>query len=155
MMTREEALVRAAHYCVGVERCRYDVGRKLEQWEIEEHDRQGILAYLEAEHFIDELRYAEAFARDRHRLSGYGLRRIEQELRAKRIPPRYIRQALELLLETENPREKLLALLEKKYRSLPQSLDPHKVYERLMRYALYRGYDYDEAVEVCREILAR
>ena len=44
-------------------------------------------------------------------------------------------------------------LLRKKYRTLPQGLERRKAFDRLMRYGLYRGYEYEEVGEATRTIL--
>ena len=80
---------------------------------------------------------------------------MQAELRRHRIASRYIDTALAELdeeeLQGENP---LLSLLERKYRSIPSGLPPRKVYDRLMRFALYRGYPYDEVREGISELLS-
>ncbi|WP_044189067.1 regulatory protein RecX [Porphyromonas sp. COT-290 OH860] len=153
-LTREQALGKAARYCVGAERCLWEVRRKLEQWEASPEDYADILNYLQTEGFVDEGRYAEAFARDKHRFSGWGARRIEQELRGRHLKSADIAAALRRLEEELDPREQLQKLLEKKYKSLPSGLDRHKVYERLMRYGLYRGYDYEAVSSVASALTA-
>ncbi|MDO4692490.1 MAG: regulatory protein RecX [Porphyromonadaceae bacterium] len=153
-LTEEQALSKAARYCVGAERCLWEVQRKLAQWGASPEDYEPILAYLLAEGFVCEARYAEAFARDKHRFSGWGARRIEQELRARQIKSADIGTALGALEAELDPQEQLQKLLEKKYRSLPEGLDRRKAYERLMRYGLYRGYDYDAVAEIASTLVA-
>ena len=48
----------------------------------------------------------------------------------------------------------ITALLERKYRSLPAGLEPRKVYDRLTRFALYRGYPYEDVREAISELLS-
>ena len=47
----------------------------------------------------------------------------------------------------------MVELLRKKYRTFPQSLERRKAFDRLMRYGLYRGYEYEEVREATRTIL--
>jgi recX family len=49
--------------------------------------------------------------------------------------------------EHSSPREQVLTLLRKKLRTLPPSLERRKVKDRLMRYGLYRGYEYEDVRE--------
>ena len=50
--------------------------------------------------------------------------------------------------------DQLSALLERKYHSLPAGLEPRKVYDRLTRFALYRGYPYEDVREAISELLS-
>ena len=73
-------------YCSSAERCRADVEEKLRKAEASEEEKENILERLVAEGFIDERRYAKAFAADKFRFSKWGKRKIEFALRAKRVP---------------------------------------------------------------------
>ena len=53
--------------------------------------------------------------------------------------------------EDEEPR--VLELLRTKQHSLPTGLERRKAYDRLMRFGLYRGYDYDEVREAITQLL--
>lgn len=152
-ITAEEALRKATTYCARAEHCLSEVRQKLWQWRLEECYHEETLRYLTDNNYIDEWRYAEAFARDKHRLSAWGARRIADELRSRRIPSEAISAAL-AQLEAEAPiTDKLSSLLERKFASLPADLEPRKQRERLLRYALYKGYDYDAARSAIERLL--
>ena len=51
--------------------------------------------------FLDDARYAEAFARDRVRLSPRGTRRVVQELRGRGVDPEVATEAMEGVLREE------------------------------------------------------
>lgn len=152
-MEGKEALMRAMGYCALAERCAFDVLRKLKAWGVEEECHDDILDELFREHYLDHGRYACAFARDKHRFSGWGWRRIEQELRLRQITSADIACAQQMLAEQEQEGDKLNEVLERKLRSFPPSLEPRKVYERLVRFGLYRGYDYEAVVRTARQLL--
>ena len=101
---------------------------------------EEIVASLVADGFVDERRYAAAFARDKSSLAGWGPIKIRQMLRSKGIPDETIREALGEI-DPERASEKLRRLLETKRRSLEG--DPAWKY-KLIRFALTRGYDYAE-----------
>lgn len=152
-MTKDEALLRAARYCVGAERCCSDIRRKLWQWQVDEALHEEIIAYLLAEKYVDEERYCAAFVHDKSSLALWGTRRIHHELRAKQIPERTIQAALRELEEECEPSDQLLTLLSRKFRTLPDSLEWRKAYERLVRYGLYRGYEYDDIAPIAKSLL--
>ena len=80
---------------------------------------------------------------------------LRSELRRLGIPTEFIDEALEELEEEEehSTYEQVVELLRKKYRTFPQSLEQRKAFDRLMRYGLYRGYEYEEVREATRTIL--
>ena len=81
--------------------------------------------------------------------------RLLLRLRRHRIPSRLIDAAIEELEEEEiQGEDQLTALLERKYRSLPAGLEPRKIYDRLTRFALYRGYPYEDVREAISERLS-
>ena len=110
---------------------------------------------MEQEDYLNEERFARAFVRDKYRFNGWGPLRLQAELRRHRIPSRLIDAAIEELEEEEmRGDDQLTALLERKYRSLPAGLEPRKVYDRLTRFALYRGYPYEDVREAISELLS-
>lgn len=155
MMEYQQALGRAMRYCAAAERCAWELRRKFTSWQVSSEDGEAILEHLRREHYLDHRRYAEAFARDRHRFGGWGWRRIEQELRLRQLSSQEVADALQAVQEEFSARDKLSEILERKLRSLPAGIDERKAYERLMRFGLYRGYDYDEVERESRRLLSR
>ena len=154
-LTPEEAYIRLAHLCSGSEQAPLTLERKLLRWGIDEDEAEEILERLKAEGFVSERRFAVAFVRDKYRFNGWGPLRLRCELRRLGIPTEFIDEALEELEEEEehSTYEQVVELLRKKYRTFPQSLEQRKAFDRLMRYGLYRGYEYEEVREATRTIL--
>lgn len=99
------------------------------------------MEFLVKNHFLDDARFAEAYARDKHRFNRWGKLKIMQMLRQKRVPERLIEQALSALPDEENDTT-CLALLKQKNRGLKEE-DPYKRKAKLFRFALSRGFDYE------------
>lgn len=154
-LTPEEAYIRLAHLCSGSEQAPLTLERKLLRWGIDDDEAEAILVRLKAEGFISERRFAVAFVRDKYRFNGWGPLRLRSELRRLAIPSEFIDEALEELEEEEehSTYEQVEGLLRKKYRTLPQGLERRKAFDRLMRYGLYRGYEYEEVSEATQTIL--
>lgn len=100
--------------------------------------------------FIDDGRYAEAYVREKSRLSGWGARKIAMQLRQKGVNQSVIAEALKQLdSDAELPR--LVEKLRRKARTTKYSSD-YELRGKLLRYALSLGFDYDmaqHAVEEC------
>ena len=112
---------------------------------------QGVLQKLLADRFIDDNRYAEAFVRDKIRLSGWGARKIRTSLRLKGIAAAIIDEAL-ARLDPANQSERLRTQLEKKLR-LTRYKDTYDLKTKLIRYGLSLGYDYDAVLDAAGELI--
>ena len=108
-----------------------------------------VVAVLIKEKYVDDLRYASAYARDKASIQGWGEVKIRYMLSAKKISREVIDQALSEI-DTERASSKLQKLLETKYKSLRE--DP-QCRLKLLRYALGRGYSYDEVNDLIGQIL--
>ncbi|MBR5905387.1 MAG: RecX family transcriptional regulator [Bacteroidales bacterium] len=93
--------------------------------------------------FVDDARYAGAFAREKSALTGWGVVKIRYALRAKGIAPETIAEALEDI-DAGKAADKLEKLMAAKRKSLEG--DP-QIKLKLIKYALTRGYEYDEIQE--------
>lgn len=115
-------------------------------------DRQKaekVLEILVEEKYIDELRYASAFARDKSSLAGWGETKIRYMLSSKGIPRDVIECALKDI-DDSKAKTRLEKLMENKYRSLK---DDPQCKLKMLRFALGRGYGYDEVAEVLGRIM--
>jgi regulatory protein len=104
---------------------------------------EAALKILISEKYVDDLRYATAFARDKSAISGWGQAKIRYMLSAKGVSGDVIAMALEEV-DTCKASDRLLKLLENKYKSLKG--DPQWRL-KLLRFAMGRGYSYDEVNE--------
>lgn len=98
---------------------------------------------LVADKFVDDARYAGAFAREKSALTGWGSVKIRYALRAKGIATETIAAALEEI-DPGKASDKLARLMENKRKSLEG--DP-QIKLKLIKFALTRGYEYDEIQE--------
>ena len=110
---------------------------------------EEVVETLVKEKYVDDLRYASAFARDRSSIQGWGEVKIRYMLSAKKISRDIIDQALAEIDHTRAS-TKLFKLLEVKYRSLRE--DP-QCRLKLLRYALGRGYSYDDVNDIVNQLL--
>ena len=110
---------------------------------------EKVVEVLVDEKYIDEQRYASAFARDKSSLSGWGEAKIRYMLSAKGIP----RDLVDLALaEIDGPkaRTRLEKLMENKFRILKE--DP-QCRLKMLRFGLGRGYGYDEVSSVIERLI--
>lgn len=138
-LTPEKAYARAAASCARREYCRADWARKFAAAGLAPSVAAGLLDRLEAEGYVDDVRYARAFVHDKTAYDLWGRVKVASALRAKGVPSEAVAAALSEVDE-EVYREGLSRLLARKARSLPP-LDARERRLRLMRYAAGRGFE--------------
>lgn len=136
--------------CSRREYCRGDIMKKLlTALEGDRDQAQLLMDQLISEKYIDDSRYASAYARDKSSIAGWGAVKIRYMLQAKGISQEDISSAL-ADIDDDRASSKLYKLLETKARSLKN--DPQKGL-KLKRFALSRGYGYDEVSKMVDTIL--
>ena len=126
--------------CARREYCLSDIRRKaLERLEFDAAAADAVVASLVADGYVDDRRYAAAFARDKSALSGWGPVKIRSALLARGVDRAVVLEALEEI-DPERASTRLEKVLETKWRTLRD--DPQGRL-KLIRFALSRGYDYE------------
>ena len=130
--------------CSRREYCTADVQKKAEKALDGDKDRAAeVVKVLVQEKYVDDMRYCEAYAREKSSISGWGEVKIKYMLSAKGIAKDTISQAL-TQIDPQRASSRLEKLLENKYRTLKD--DPGWKL-KLLRFALGRGYSYEEVNE--------
>ena len=143
--TPEKALAALMRLCARAEKSQDDARQLMRGWGLAEREGEQVLARLVRDRFIDDGRYAEAFVRDKLRLSGWGEYKIRTALQRKRSDRALIDAAL---AEADRPAmgERLCRQLERKARTAKYSTQ-YELKTKLIRYGLSLGYDYETVVE--------
>jgi len=143
--TVEEALKRMENYCVYQERCHKEVEEKLAEMRLIAEAKEKIILHLIENNFINETRFALAFARGKFRIKKWGKLRISRELKFRNISAYNIKAALEQIsfdeyeaTLNELAAQRLLQIHEK---------NKHKKRKKLADYLLYRGWESDLVYE--------
>lgn len=149
MDTADKILNNLRRQCSRREYCTADVLKKAEKALDGDHQQAvKVLNVLVEEKFVDDRRYAAAFARDKSTIAGWGAVKIRYMLSAKGISKDIISEALEEV-DVRKADDRLRKLLENKNRSLKE--DPQRKM-KLLRFALGRGYSYDEVSAILNVI---
>lgn len=110
---------------------------------------EEVVAKLVEERYVDDLRYATAFARDKASIAGWGEAKIRYMLSSKGIDRELIAQALDEV-DDKRAETRLEKIMENKARSLKD--DPQRRL-KLLRFGLGRGYSYDQVTEMIDKML--
>ena len=136
--------------CSRREYCRMDVMKKvMTALDGDVAKAEEVVAKLVEERYVDDLRYATAFARDKASIAGWGEAKIRSMLSSKGIDRELIAQALDEV-DDKRAETRLEKLMENKVRSLRD--DPQRRL-KLLRFGLGRGYSYDQVTEMIDKML--
>ena len=150
-MEKEKVLPYLQNLCAKREYCRSEILKKAET--ALEGDRQAaqeMLDSLVADRFVDDSRYAAAFARERSSLTGWGPDKIRYSLLMKGITKADIAAALEDV-DPEAADARMEKLISAKCKTLQG--DPFIKF-KLIKYALSLGYRYDDVAPAVDRILS-
>lgn len=137
--------------CARAERCSADALGSMRRWGLSDEDARKVLDRLLRERFIDDGRYAAAYVREKSRLSGWGARKIAASLRAKRVAPKVIEEALGQL-SSEDTASRLEALLRNKA-AKTTARDTYQLKGKIVRFGISRGFDLDDVLAATERIL--
>ena len=152
MLQPEVALKRLSNTCARREICEQDALKKLFQWQVPEEEQAKIMAQLVQYGFIDNERYARAYAEDKMKYNRWGARKVEMMLRSKGIDDDIISAAIDEVSDEDCQMETLRKLLEEKARSLRNETDPYKKKQKLLRFAISRGFDYGDVLDALEDL---
>ena len=148
-MTAQQAYTRLTALCARSEHCQHDMLEKMRQWGIGDDAQAEVMARLVGERYVDDERFARAFANDKIRYNKWGRRKVEQALWQKRIDDSIIRQVLDDVDDDEYIAV-LQPLLRQKRRNT-KAANPRELNAKLIRFAMTRGFGID-IIKQCMEV---
>lgn len=143
------ALQKAASFCAYQERTVKETRQRLYDWELSEEEIVWVLEELKTQNFLNEERFARAFARGKFRVKKWGRLKIRQEMKLKGVPNDLIQKGL-TEIDGDDYEAALRDLLEKKARGLKG--EPMAVKQKLVRFALSRGFESDIVWELLKTL---
>lgn len=138
-LTTEQALQKLKHYCAYQERCHTEVKEKLYNLGVWRKDQDQIIATLIEENYLNEERFAIAFAGGKFRIKQWGRVKIKYELKQKQVSEYSIKKALKQIEEDEYL--KVLNKLAKAKYALLKSEQYLVRKKKTMDYLIGRGFE--------------
>jgi len=139
MLDRNQAFAKAQAYCTYQERSQQEVRDKLYEWGLHRNDVEDILADLISGNFLNEERFAVAFAGGKFRINGWGKNKIRHALHLKKVSPRCIETGLAKIDEDDYLTE-LKKDLSEKLNSASEK-NPLKKKHKAAQYAIGKGFE--------------
>ncbi|HWZ13880.1 MAG TPA: RecX family transcriptional regulator [Mucilaginibacter sp.] len=144
------ARAKAEHYCTYQERSQQEVRDKLYEWGLWPKAVESIISGLIEDNFLNEERFANAYALGKFRQKGWGKAKIKQGLKFKRVPDVLIKNAL-FAIPGDDYLLTLQKIITKKAKLLTEK-DPFKRNYKLKQYAVSRGFEGDLVTDVLKEL---
>jgi regulatory protein len=140
------ALIKMQSWCAYQERCQQDARTKLYELGLWSDAVENIIVKLIEDNFLNEERFATAFARGKFTIKKWGRIKIKQELKQKRVGDYCLKKAMQQIDETEYMAT-LKKLIDSK-RKLIKEKSPIKLNYKLMNYVLSKGYEKDLVFDI-------
>jgi len=141
IIDEQTARKKAEYFCAYQERSQQEVRDKLYELGMHSNVVENIISNLINDNFINEERFAKAYARGKFNQKGWGRIKIKQGLKFKKVPDVLMKKALaeinydDYLIKLKNIIDKKAAVLVEK--------NTYKRNYKLQQYALSRGYEAD------------
>ncbi|HEV7347597.1 regulatory protein RecX [Telluribacter sp.] len=134
-------LQKAASYCAYQERTQDEVRKRLQKWGVWSEEADEIIAELISMNYLSEERFARTYAGGKFRVKNWGRLKIKQELSRRGLTDYNIRQGMAEIKDSTYEAT-LKELLTKKLTALKRTeTDPLKLKQKLIRFALGKGYE--------------
>ncbi len=147
--TYSEAKVKAMAYCAYQERSQQQLRDKLYEYGLTPDEVENLIADLIGENFLNEERFAKAYAGGKFRIKQWGRYKIQQGLKQHRISDYCIRKGMNEI-DPEEYYNTLRMLLQKKKDGLREK-DSFTLNSKLARYAISKGFEQDLVWEAIKE----
>jgi regulatory protein len=145
-----QALAKLESYCAYQERSQQEARDKLYEYGLYPNEVEETISELIQNNFLNEERFAMAYAQGKFRMKHWGRIKIKQGLKLKRVSDKLIVKALNSI-DGDDYLKSLHSLLTKKA-ALIKEKHPQKRNYKLVSYALGKGYERDVVWDVIGQL---
>ena len=149
-LTADQALQRAKLYCAYQERCHAETKQKLYSFGLFKNEVDRIVSSLIEEDYLNEERFAMAYARGKFRMKHWGRMKIMHELKQKSVSRYCITKAIKQIEEDEYL-EVLARLAREKFKELSDEQNELMRKKKVHDYLLQKGYERDLIFSIIKE----
>jgi regulatory protein len=146
-----ETLNKAFRYCAYQERSHREVKTKLFEYGLPAAEVEEVISYLIMEGFLNEERYAKAFAGGKFRMMKWGKLKIQKELEFSGVSTRNIARGLAEINHSEYS-QTLAGLVRKK----SNQIDDNNIYSKknkVARFVIGKGYEPELVWEIVNDLM--
>jgi len=136
----EKARLKIFRYCSYQERSHGEVRQKLFSYGMNQGEVDTIITELITAGFLNEERFAKAFAGGKFRMKKWGRLRIQNELEFKGLTRNCIKSGMQEINE-QDYRETLHIILNKKAQALKRIENDYERRDKIANYAIQKGFE--------------
>lgn len=133
------AILKLRQFCAYQERSHQETKYKCLELGLRGNEVDEAIAELIAENFLNEERFAKAYAGGKFRIKQWGRKKILMELKQKQVSAYCIKKGMEEI-DPDDYTAVLLKLTERKYESLKGEIPMKRKY-KTMQYLLQKGFE--------------
>ena len=149
-LTKQQAIQKLKHYCSYQERSHYEAQQKLWELGVRRAEHNEIISALIEEDYLNEERFAKAFAGGKFRMKDWGRKKIYYALKEKQVSEYNIKKAMKEI-DDEDYKKTLQELAAKKYALLKD--EQHLVRKKkTIEYLLQKGFEHDLVMKAMHTI---
>ena len=147
--TALQGLAKAQDWCAYQERCQQEVRDKLYSYGLHAAEVEQIISRLISDNYVNEERFAKAYAGGKFRIKKWGRHKIKAGLRARKISEYCMKKAFEEISDVDYLKT-LKKLLETKSKLIKEK-NAIKKKNKLLTYAASKGYEQSLIMEILNE----
>ena len=149
-MTYNQVLEKLKYYCAYQERAHSEVYQKLWDFQLDEDERNNIIAILIGENYLNEERFAIAFSEGKFRIKKWGKNKIKMKLKEKKVSSYCIDKGLKAIYEEEYL-ETITYLVKNKFKSIKES-NLYKKKIKTVNFCYQKGFESNLIWEALNQI---
>ena|ERR1700741_1400138 len=142
------ALDKMRNWCAYQERCQSETRNKLYELGLWPEAVEDVIASLITENFLNEERFAKAYAGGKFRIKKWGRAKIKAALKQKKLTDYCINKGLKEIDETDYIKT-LEKLLTERAKKINEKNAVRRNY-KLLQYAYSKGYEQDLVMEILK-----
>jgi regulatory protein len=147
----ESAFKKIKYYCAYQERAHAEVKQKLYGYGLYKSEVELLISQLIEENYLNEERFAIAFAGGKFRVRQWGKTKIKYELKLKQVSEYCIKKALKEI-SAEDYEKTLQKLTTEKLESLKGEKNIFIKRSKLQNYLVGKGYEFDVVGRIMKEL---
>jgi regulatory protein len=134
------ALQKAKHYCAYQERCHSEVRDKLYSFKLHRNEVEQLITQLIEENYLNEERFAMAYAGGKFRIRNWGKEKIKYALKQKKVSEYCIRKAL-ACISTSDYNRTFNSVADKKLTTLKSEKNIFIKKKKMKDYLQQKGFE--------------
>jgi regulatory protein len=146
----KDILLKASSFCAYQERTQQEVRNKLYEQDVDKDLIEEVIVKLIEENFLNEERFAKAYAGGKFRIKRWGRNKIVQELKQKGLSAYCIKKGMEEI-DSKDYENTLEFLIDKKEKEEKEK-NVFKRKDKISKYLIRKGYEPDLVWDKINEV---